>query len=115
MCSPEYIDFVCRQLAPLGEVKARKMMGDFIIYVNGKCVLTACDELCFIQQHPSIAEMMKSAEVGVPYPGAKPRYVLDIDHASDACRVIATLWEHLPYSKESYREKHNKTHKRMSI
>ena len=89
-------------MAPLGEVKARKMMGDFVIYVNGKCVLTACDELCYIQQHPSIAEMMKSAEVGVPYPGAKPRYILDIDHASDACRVITTLWEHLPYPKKKH-------------
>ena len=100
MCSTEYIDFVCRQLAPLGEVQARKMMGDFVIFVNGKCVLTACDELCFIQQHPSIAEMMKSAEVGVPYSGAKPRYILDIDHASHACRIVATLWEYLPYPKK---------------
>ena len=100
MCSTEYIDFVCRQLAPLGEVKVRKMMGDFVIYVNGKCVLTACDELCFIQQHPSIAPMMQNAEVGVPYSGAKPRYILDIDHAPDACRVVATLWEHLPYPKK---------------
>ena len=100
MCSPEYIDFVCRQLAPLGEVQARKMMGDYVIYVNGKCVLTACDELCFIQIHPSIAPMMQNAETGVPYLGAKPRYILDIDHASDACRVIATLWEHLPYPKK---------------
>ena len=89
-------------MAPLGEVKARKMMGDFVIFVNGKCVFTACDELCFIQLHPSIAEMMKSAEVGVPYPGAKPRYILDIDHASDACRVITTLWEHLPYPKKKH-------------
>ena len=105
MCSSEYISFVCRQLAPLGDVQARKMMGDFIIYVNGKCVLTACDELCFIQQHPSIAPMMQNAEVGVPYPGAKPRYILDIDHAPDACRVIATLWEHLPYPKKRQRGK----------
>ena len=52
--------------------------------------------LCYVQMHPSIAELMKNAEVGVPYPGAKPRYILDIDHASYACRVIATLWEHIP-------------------
>ena len=52
--------------------------------------------LCYMQMHPSIAELMKNAEVGVPYPGAKPRYILDIDHASYACRVIATLWEHIP-------------------
>ena len=95
MCSPDFIDFVCHQLASLGEVRARKMMGDYVIYVNGKCVLSACDELCYVQMHPSIAELMKNAEVGVPYPGAKPRYILDIDHASYACCVIATLWEHI--------------------
>ena len=102
MCSTEYIDFVCRQLAPLGEVKVRKMMGDFAIFVNGKCVLSACDGLCFMQQHSSLAPMMQNAEVGVPYPGAKSRYILDIDHASDACRVITTLWEHLPYPKKKH-------------
>ena len=56
MCRPEYIDFVCHQLASLGEVRARKMMGDYVIYVNGKCVLSACDGLCYVQMHPSIAE-----------------------------------------------------------
>ncbi len=27
-CTTDYIDFLCNELAPLGEVKARKMMGD---------------------------------------------------------------------------------------
>ena len=47
-CTPEYIDFICEVLAPLGEVRPRKMMGDYLIYVNEKCVITACDNNSFI-------------------------------------------------------------------
>ena len=35
-CSTEFIEFICDAFAPLGEVRSRKMMGDYIIYVNGK-------------------------------------------------------------------------------
>lgn len=45
MCSPEYIEFVCAQLKGLGVVRSRKMMGDYVIYVDEKCVITACDEV----------------------------------------------------------------------
>ena len=45
MCSPEYIEFVCAQLEGLGAVRSRKMMGDYVIYVDEKCVITACDEV----------------------------------------------------------------------
>ncbi len=41
-CTSEFIEFICDALAPLGEVRSRKMMGDYVIYVNEKCVITAC-------------------------------------------------------------------------
>lgn len=31
-CSVDFIESVCEALAPLGEVRSRKMMGDYIIY-----------------------------------------------------------------------------------
>ena len=57
-CTPEFIEFVCTELSPLGEVSARKMMGDYIIYVNGKCVITACDNTAFVKKLPCIAGPM---------------------------------------------------------
>ncbi len=33
-CSTDFIEFICDVLAPLGEVRSRKMMGDDVIYVN---------------------------------------------------------------------------------
>lgn len=35
-CSSEFIEFICAALAPLGEVRSRKMMGEYVIYVNEK-------------------------------------------------------------------------------
>lgn len=68
-CTREFIDFVCDTLSPLGEVRSRKMMGDYIIYVNGKCVITACDNICYVKKLPSIAGLMADAETGHPYEG----------------------------------------------
>lgn len=98
-CSAEFIEFVCDVLAPLGEVRSRKMMGDYVIYVNGKCVITACDNTAFVKKLPCIAELMADAETGCAYQGAKEGYILDFLDRRKALKVIETLWEELPFPK----------------
>ncbi len=61
-CTTEYIDYVCDTLSPLGEIRYRKMMGDYVIYVNGKCVITACDNTAYIKKLPCISTLMTDAE-----------------------------------------------------
>ena len=98
-CSTEFIEFVCDMLAPLGEVRSRKMMGDYIIYVNEKNVITACNNTAFIKKLPTIAELMADAESGCPYKGAKEAYILDFQDRKKVLKVIETLWEDLPFPK----------------
>ena len=98
-CSAEFIEFVCDVLAPLGEVRSRKMMGDYVIYVNGKCVITACDNTAFVKKLPCIAELMADAETGCACQGAKEGYILDFLDRRKALKVIETLWEELPFPK----------------
>lgn len=98
-CTSEFIDSVCEVLAPLGEVHSRKMMGEYVIYVNGKCVITACDNTAFIKKLPCIAELMADAGTGCAYVGAKESYILDFQDRQKALRVIGTLWEELPFPK----------------
>lgn len=98
-CSSDFIEFICDALAPLGEVRSRKMMGDYIIYVNEKCVLTACDNIAFVKKLPCISELMADAEKGCPYEGAKEAYILDFHDRQTALKVIETLWEELPFPK----------------
>lgn len=97
--SADFIDSVCQTLAPLGDVRPRRMMGDYIIYLNEKCVATACDDLLYVKMLPCIADLMASAEIGRPYDGAQEHYILDLSHPTLARTVIAALWEHLPFPK----------------
>ena len=99
-CSPEYIDYICAALAPLGEVRSRKMMGDYVIYVNEKCVVTACDNNAFVKKRDCIATLMSDAETGCAYEGAKESYILDFTDQRKAREVVSILWEALPFPKK---------------
>lgn len=99
-CTLEYIEFVCTQISAVGQVRYRKMMGDYVIYVDEKCVILACDEVCFVKKIPEIESLMQDAECGRPYDGAKEHYILDIEHREHAERVIRILRDTLPYPKQ---------------
>lgn len=98
-CTTEFIDFVCDMLKPLGAVRARKMMGDYVVYVNEECVITACDNNAYVKRLPCIGDLMADAECGCPYSGAKEAYILDLSYQRKALKVIGTLWDDLPYPK----------------
>jgi TfoX/Sxy family transcriptional regulator of competence genes len=98
-CTTEYIDFILEILAPLGEVCSRKIMGDYVIYLNDKCVITACDNIAFIKKLSCISELMADAETGCAYQGAKESYILSFDDQKKARKVISTLWDALPFPK----------------
>ena len=98
-CSTEFIEYICDVLSPLGEVRSRKMMGDYVIYVNEKCVITACDNNAFVKKLPCIVGLMENVECGSPYPGAKEAYILDFTDTRKALKVIETIWDELPFPK----------------
>lgn len=99
-CTSEFIEFVCGVLAPLGDVRARKMMGEYIIYVNEKCVITACDNIAYVKKLPCIGDLMSGAETGHAYEGAKEAYILDFRDRQKVLKVIGVLWEVLPFPKQ---------------
>lgn len=61
-------------------------MGDYVIYVNEKCVITACDNTAFIKKLDCIAPLMADAETGCAYQGAKEGYILDFSDATQSER-----------------------------
>lgn len=58
-----------------------------MVYCNDKPVLTVCENTVFVKKLAVIEDMMKNAECGFPYKGAKEHYILDIDEP-DFCREI---------------------------
>lgn len=98
-CTVEFIEFVCTQLAEAGDVRSRKMFGDYMVYINEKPVVLACDNIAYVKIHPAIADLMTDAEKGFPYEGAKEHYILDIEHGREAVKVVRALEQALPYPK----------------
>jgi len=95
----DYINYICEQISGIGAVRSRKMFGEYMVYVNDKPLLLVCDNTVFVKMHESIADLMKSSEIGTPYTGAKEHYVLDIDNADFAKRVIQILEPLTPLPK----------------
>ena len=87
----DFIEYVCDQIAGVGEIRCKKMFGEYMVYVNGKPILLVCDNIVFVKILPCLDETMREADKGFPYHGAKEHYVLDIDNAKLSKEVIAIL------------------------
>ncbi len=103
--SLDVIEFICKQIATAGEVKYRKMFGDYMIYVNDKPVVIVGDDIPYVKTHEAIGELMSAAEEGYPYEGAKLHYILDVSKPDLAVKVVSKLAEVLPYPKSRKKKK----------
>ena len=97
--SEAYIQYVCDQAAGAGDLHYRKMVGEYMVYVNDKPVLLVCDNTVFVKIVPELAALMADAERGLPYEGAKEHYILDIDDTDLARQVVAVLETVTPLPK----------------
>lgn len=95
----DYIEFVCEQIRGVGEVRYKKMFGDYMVYLNDKPVLLVCDNTVFVKQLDCIADKMFNAEKGFPYEGAKEHYILDIDNADFSKEIVLELEKVTPLPK----------------
>ena len=99
-CTTDYIDFVCSQVEGVGVIRAKKMFGAWMIYIDEKPVILAYDDICYVKMLPVISDMMTNAWTGFPYDGAKEHYILDIEHRDEAIKVIKALLPVIPYPKK---------------
>ena len=97
--SLEYIEFVVESMAHSGDVRYKKMFGEYMVYVNDKPIVLVCDDTAFVKILPCLDGLMENAGRGFPYNGAKEHYILDIDDRDLMERVIAALEAVTPLPK----------------
>ena len=78
--SKEYLAFVLDQLSDVEGVTHRQMMGEYIIYMNGKIAAYLCDDRLLVKPVPSVVRQMPNATYEPPYDGAKDMLLVDISH-----------------------------------
>ncbi len=101
----DFIEYVCEQISGVGVVRYRKMFGEYMVYVNDKPILLVCDNTVFVKRLDCIAETMKHAEIGFPYPGAKEHYIIDIDNIALSKEVVGILEPVTPLPKSAKKKK----------
>lgn len=47
--SSEYVTFVCEQIHGYGDVRCRKMFGEYMVYLNDKPIFTVCDNTVYVK------------------------------------------------------------------
>lgn len=104
--SSEYIEFVCEQVKDTGEIRYKKMFGEYMVYVNDKPILLVCDNTVYVKKLAELELLMANTETGVPYAGAKEHYILDIEN-QERCKKVITILEQLtPIPKPRKKKKH---------
>lgn len=69
----EMIDFLLDQVEGAGAVRARKMFGEYALYLDEKVVALVCDNQLFVKiTEPGRMFVGDHYEEGLPYQGAKP-------------------------------------------
>lgn len=65
------IEFLADQISQAGEIRYRKMFGEYALYCNEKVVAFVCDDSLFIKPTESGYKFLDESYGAPPYPGAK--------------------------------------------
>jgi DNA transformation protein len=81
--SQSTIDFLLDQLAEQGAFSARKMFGEYCLYMSGAPVGLVCDNQLFLRDDAGLRALLHELTLGEPYPGAKPHICITADQWDD--------------------------------
>ena len=95
--SKSYPEFVLEQLSGLGDIACKPMMGEYILYYQGKIFGGIYDDRLLVKNTPSARRLMPNAPLELPYPGAKEMLLVEeIDDRAFLERLVCEMVTELP-------------------
>ncbi len=99
--SKEYFEFVKEQLSLLGDVSYRAMMGEYIIYYQGKVIGGIYDDRFLVKPTASAKRLMPDAAFELPYEGAKEMLLVEeIEDRDFLVELFNAMVDELPAPKK---------------
>ena len=78
MASDEsFVKFVTEQLATVGNIRSRKMFGEYAVYCNEKVVALICDNQLFVKPTSAGRAFIGNVVEAPAYQGAKPSFLIE--------------------------------------
>lgn len=100
----EYLTFILEQLSALDEISFRAMMGEYILYYQGKVFGGIYDDRLLVKPVPTAVKLMPDAVMESPYNGAKEMLLVDnVDNREFLCELVTRMSEELAGKKKAPR------------
>ena len=100
----EYLNFVLEQLEALDTVRVRPMMGEYVLYCQGKVVGGVYDDRLLLKPTPAALRALREAGLETrmerPYDGAKEMLLADVDRRELLCSIVQAVAYELPAAKK---------------
>ena len=98
--SKGYLEFVLDQLSGLRGITHRAMMGEYIIYYQGKVIGGIYDDRFLMKNTGSARQLMPDAPLEIPYEGGSPMILVeDIDDREFLEKLFDSMVDELPAPK----------------
>lgn len=98
--SKEYFDYITEQLSDVAGLTHRAMMGEYILYINGRNAAYVCDDRLLVKPLPAARSLMPNAKEEAPYPGAKDMLLVEeTDNKAFLTQLFEEIYPELPEPK----------------
>ncbi|MBQ9325302.1 MAG: TfoX/Sxy family protein [Clostridia bacterium] len=102
--SRAYLDFILEQLSGIDQITYKQMMGEYILYMNGRIIGGIYDDRFLVKPTRSARAMMPDADMELPYEGAKEMLLVDnVDSRDFLSRLLTAMYDELPAPKPKKR------------
>ena len=96
------MDYITDQLIRLGDIRSKKIFGEYAVYYDNKVVAFVCDDTFFLKPTVAGKKLLGTPVEAPAYPGSKMYYLLDetiLDDPERFCAIVRATADVLPFPK----------------
>lgn len=109
--SEAYLKYTLDLLESIDGITYRKMMGEYVLYINGKVFGGIYDDTFLIKETSNAGEFLNEISTQKPYPKGKDMIVVDFHDKDMLKKLIEDMEKELEYPKKKGIKKMNKMDK----
>ncbi len=105
--SLHYVEFVADQMDGAGDIKYKKMFGEYGLWCDGKFIALVCDDRFFVKPTEAGRKFIKDPVEEPPYPGARDYFLIEeqLENRDWVSMLIKVTKEELPEPKPKKKKK----------
>ena len=97
----DFVDFITDQLAPAGDIIAKKMFGEYGVYLDGVFFGLICENRFFVKPTEGGKAFIGTPVEAPAYPGAKNSFLIEdkLEDRDWLCELVKITVKELPPPK----------------